>query len=347
MYKLPLWDTASRTVTGESGLFRGTKPVRLLYSAEKILKLYNPTLGTVYTQDVHFTHTPGSDLIYPVLGSGICGIEEAEIFPDPANAAPYPALNANAVIGGPEGKLLLFDNGTFFARHQFNVDYQATADTVFLELPAPVYGTLERFTAGLKAGTTMTVNLIGDSISEGFNSSEFVKCPPWAPPYLYIFAQALKRRFHTHVHARNSAISGTCSEQAFKIEERWLEPPCDLLIIAYGMNDIVGKTPEEYGAQIKKIMERKRSVHPETEFLLVSSMTRNPIWLTPCDEKAQLFADELKKLAGPGCAVADVHAFWCQLLKKKDFYDLTGNGVNHPNDYGHRVYNAVLENIFS
>ena len=42
-----------------------------------------------------------------------------------------------------------------------------------------------------------------------------------------------------------------------------------------------------------------------------------------------------------------IHDFWCRLLEKKDFYDLTGNGVNHPNDYGHRVYNAVLENIFS
>ena len=47
------------------------------------------------------------------------------------------------------------------------------------------------------------------------------------------------------------------------------------------MQNYHGKTPEEYGAQIKKIMERKRSVHPETEFLLVSSMTRNPICIEP------------------------------------------------------------------
>ena len=87
MYKLPLWDTANRTVFGEPGLFRGTQPVRLLYPAEKILKLYNPTLGTTYIRNVHFTHTPGSDLIYPVPGSGICGIKESEIFPDPASAA--------------------------------------------------------------------------------------------------------------------------------------------------------------------------------------------------------------------------------------------------------------------
>ena len=347
MYMTPLWDKTTRTVYGESGLFKGTQPVRLLYPAEKILKLYNPTLEVTYTQNVHFTHTPGSDLIYPVPGSGICGIGESDIFPDPADAAPYPALNANAVTGGPDGKYLIFDNGTFFARHQFNVDYTAAAGSCFLELPPPVYGSVERFTAGLKSGRTMHLNLVGDSISEGFNSSEFVKCPPWAPPYLNILAQSLKKRFKTHVHARNSAISGTCSEEAFKIEERWLTMPCDLLIIAYGMNDMFGKTAEEYAVQIKKIMDAKKSVHPETEFILVSSMTRNPIWHTPCDELARSFADELKKLSGPGCAVADVHSFWCKLLEKKDFYDLTGNGVNHPNDYGHRVYHAVLETLFA
>jgi hypothetical protein len=30
------------------------------------------------------------------------------------------------------------------------------------------------------------------------------------------------------------------------------------------------------------------------------------------------------------------------LLKRKSFYDLTGNGVNHPNDFGHCVYAQTL-----
>lgn len=29
-------------------------------------------------------------------------------------------------------------------------------------------------------------------------------------------------------------------------------------------------------------------------------------------------------------------------MKAKNFLDLTGNGVNHPNDFGHRVYARVL-----
>jgi hypothetical protein len=30
------------------------------------------------------------------------------------------------------------------------------------------------------------------------------------------------------------------------------------------------------------------------------------------------------------------------LLRHKSFYDLTGNGVNHPNDFGHVIYAQTI-----
>jgi hypothetical protein len=33
------------------------------------------------------------------------------------------------------------------------------------------------------------------------------------------------------------------------------------------------------------------------------------------------------------------------MLKYKRDWDLTGNGVNHPNDFGHRVYAQVLSTL--
>ena len=41
-----------------------------------------------------------------------------------------------------------------------------------------------------------------------------------------------------------------------------------------------------------------------------------------------------QKIAG---VLADMTSIWEALLKRKTFYDLTGNGVNHPNDFGHCV----------
>ncbi|MBQ9754361.1 MAG: SGNH/GDSL hydrolase family protein [Lentisphaeria bacterium] len=347
MYTRPLWDPQSRLVYGESGLFKGSEGVKLLFPAEEILHLYNPSLEKEYLPGVHFNHTPGSDLITPVSGSGICGLGPDGIFPAPETAILFPKPGANAIGGGPDGKLVIFDNAHFFAYHQFNVDYRAVKGTVFPEIPVPAAPLLPRCRAALKAGKTINAILIGDSISEGYNATEFVKVPPFAPPYFHIFVQKLMKKFHTHINARNGAIGGTGCRHAFSITSRWLEAPCDLLVIAYGMNDLNAMTPEEYKDQLRRIMDAKRAVHPETEFILVAPMTRNPIWLGESLEISRRFAEVLQELVSPSCAVADVFTLWTKILEKKDFYDLTGNGVNHPNDYGHRIYSAVLENIFN
>ena len=35
------------------------------------------------------------------------------------------------------------------------------------------------------------------------------------------------------------------------------------------------------------------------------------------------------------------------MLKIKKFYDLTMNGINHPNDFGQRVYAHVVLQLFN
>ncbi len=56
------------------------------------------------------------------------------------------------------------------------------------------------------------------------------------------------------------------------------------------------------------------------------------------------YRDELKKLATENAALADLTEVWTILLEHKHDLDLTGNGLNHPNDFGHRLYaQAILE----
>ncbi len=51
-----------------------------------------------------------------------------------------------------------------------------------------------------------------------------------------------------------------------------------------------------------------------------------------------------ESLAGAGASVvlADVTSVWKEVLRRKKFADLSGNGVNHPNDFGHRIYTEVI-----
>jgi hypothetical protein len=50
------------------------------------------------------------------------------------------------------------------------------------------------------------------------------------------------------------------------------------------------------------------------------------------------YRDQLASFVGPGVALADLTRVWEEQLKSKHDLDLTGNGLNHPNDYGHRLY---------
>ena len=112
------------------------------------------------------------------------------------------------------------------------------------------------------------------------------------------------------------------------------------------MNDYARLTPEKFQENICRIIAEKKAVHPETEFLLLTSMTGNPQWCHTPEGCETPFAEKVKMLSAENIAIADVRALWRKLLERKDFYDLTGNGVNHPNDYGHRVYAAVLTALF-
>ncbi|MCX5670521.1 MAG: hypothetical protein NTU94_04270 [Planctomycetota bacterium] len=44
--------------------------------------------------------------------------------------------------------------------------------------------------------------------------------------------------------------------------------------------------------------------------------------------------------------MADVTSPWLELLKRKPFSDLSGNNINHPNNFGHRVYAEVICQLF-
>ena len=54
----------------------------------------------------------------------------------------------------------------------------------------------------------------------------------------------------------------------------------------------------------------------------------------------------LKSITRPNVILADITTLWEKLLTRKNFADLSGNNVNHPNDFGHRLYTEVLFTIF-
>ena len=81
------------------------------------------------------------------------------------------------------------------------------------------------------------------------------------------------------------------------------------------------------------------------ESILVASMLGNRNWTTLKHELFPQYRDAVAELCEPGIALADMTSLWTEFLKRKQDWDLTGNGVNHPNDFGHRVYAQVLSTL--
>ena len=117
----------------------------------------------------------------------------------------------------------------------------------------------------------------------------------------------------------------------------------DVFICAFGMNDASGLIPPEtFAATIRQMIDQLHAANPDCDVILVSPMPANPEWKHAQPPLYPAYAKAMKTLAGPGCVVADVTSVWLALLARKGVLDLSGNGLNHPNDFGHRVYADVV-----
>jgi acyl-CoA thioesterase I len=76
--------------------------------------------------------------------------------------------------------------------------------------------------------------------------------------------------------------------------------------------------------------------------VIVSPMLPNPDADPRVMPRFAAYRDALARLSGRGVVLADVTTLWTQLLVRKTYYDVTGNGLNHPNDFGHRLYAQVI-----
>ena len=265
-------------------------------------------------------------------------INETDLFPPTDSPHSYKHR-----VGHPEQNLL-YRPGRWFHDRDVEITYirQHTDDEVAIE--GPCYGSLPLTIARLKAGSPLMIGISGDSISTGLDASVMTAAPPFQPGYPDLVAAQLRVLSDSDVTLRNRAVAGwSVANGIADLDNQLLEKP-DLIIVAYGMNDVGRKDPDWYSDQTRMIIERAQAANPEIEILLVATMLGNREWIHTPREMFPLYRDKLKALVAPGVALADVTAVWDYLSQHKHELDLTGNGLNHPNDFGHRLYaQAILQ----
>ena len=343
LYMQPIWQ--GRTVHHESIMLLedpdGHIPdVPLLYQADEIYRVRSADLQTDYVPDIDFRLVNGK-LFVPPLSTLPRTRHDDYYLKEKVEGHSFPLNPAVSRVMGSD--YIAFAEGAVFHQKQLAVTY-AHHDAFPGEIPSYQGSLLPRTIARLQTRDSLNVLVYGDSIATGANASGRSKAAPFMPGWFDLLIETLRTAYHhPSIHLTNTSVGGTTSrwgaDQALARASR--HKP-DLAIIGFGMNDGSGRVrPEDYLANIQLIMDRIRSAQPECEFILIATMLPNievsTFWGLQKDYRPGLLA-----MQRDGVAVADMTAMHESLLLRKRYFDMTGNNVNHPNDFLARVYAQVL-----
>lgn len=324
---------------GESVLFikddDGNAHASAVFPMEQLLSITNAAGDVTYDEGRDFTWSEGSREIRLTPNSRIVSSKPADLL-RPANTQQFHLVHRNG-----QGDIY-FGAKLEYQRLQTCVTYKHAADAWQGEGPNFNAASLPKTLAKLRGGEPLRILLIGDSISTGCNASGWAGGPPFQPAYPELLKSVLEHKYTSKISLTNLSVGGMATPWLLTMLDKVIAEKPDLVIIAFGMNDAAGRPAAEYQANTRTAIAKIKSQLPDTEFILVATMIGNQDWVALKPELFPAYRDALRELCGPGIALADVTSVWSELLKVKTHYDFTGNGVNHPNDFGHRIYAQVI-----
>ena len=119
----------------------------------------------------------------------------------------------------------------------------------------------------------------------------------------------------------------------------------DLLFVHFGVNDNgAGMSKNMYSDNIEYIVSKVKAALPDCEIVLIKCSTPNPV-----SYDSDVFKDYWTKLDNicenySGVSSLDMYDLSLEILKTKKYMDITGNGINHLNDYSARLYSMAMLN---
>ncbi len=335
----PFWNGSS--MDREPVLFvqqPGTKvsTARLLFVPTRIISITSGNGLQRFDEGRDYIWTPGSDTLTLTQNSRI----PFKTFPELHPRIGSPGSLGETIDG--QSSLFFAEGGAVFQSLQVNVTYDHDEKWTGA-IPPAASSKLGHTMARLKAKAPLRILVLGDSISAGYCASETFGGPPYQPPFTGLVAETLHVEYGSPVTVKNLSVGGMDSTWGVITASKVAVEHPDLAIIAFGMNDAsAGEPAAVYSRNIHAIIDTVRKTNPDTDFILVATMTGNPEWNKSNAKLYTEYLNELLKLEGPGVAVANITSLWREMLKTKNYLDLTGNGINHPNDFGHRAYAQVI-----
>ncbi len=334
----PFW--VGEVVEGESVLFIREQPdgearASVLFPIQDVLAVRNSVGDVTYENGRDYVWDPGSREIVLPAGSRIVSRTPEELR-RPAGSQQYALTHRD---GNGE---ILFGGRLEYAEMQTCITYRHEPGLWTTPVPRFDPQALPRTIGRLIRREPLSIVTLGDSISAGANASALFDAAPYQPAYPELVRHELAERFGGTVEMTNLAVGGTDTDWGLTQIEQVVAAEPHVVILAFGMNDSASRSPESYQQNTHDMIAAIREKLPDCEFILVASMRGNRDWVQLQHEHFPQYRDALAELVEPGIALADLTSIWNGFLELKQDWDQTGNGVNHPNDFGHRVYAQVI-----
>ncbi|MCQ6960761.1 SGNH/GDSL hydrolase family protein [Mucilaginibacter aquariorum] len=251
-----------------------------------------------------------------------------------------------SMAGKAPGTFVLFSENAYFSARQVSVTYIPEKRRKWSG-PVPVYqeSNLPLTLNKLSAKKQLNIVFYGNSIETGYNASGFEDVAPYMPVWPELVVYHLRSVYGAQVTYTNTSVAGKLAKWGLdSVSTRVTAYHPDLVVIGFGMNDgSENISPGQFREQINGIMNSVSAINPETEFILIAPMLPNPD-AVQCGLQGRYKA-ELAKLVKKGVALADLTGVHAALLKRKSYQDMTGNNVNHPNDYLARWYAQMINGL--
>lgn len=347
---VPVWQTnviynEQLMITEKDGVTQG----KLLYKPARVISVKDTTLKKEYEEGKDYIIN--GDTITLPSGSSI------PVFKDEWSKginvpSAYPLGDAGTgyqMVGS-----LLYTESSLIWGNYIHVTYvydpaDFNRDTV-KKYDGELYGLENK----IKNKQDIKMTVFGDSISEGCSSSELWNHEPKCPPYAKLVKEGIEEFGGISVELTNISVGGKDSSWASEdaqLASLTASAP-DLLIIGFGTNDAYSAVESgKYRRNINKIVETAKSVNSECQIIIIAPFPSND----KTAESQELIVSELKKVISEDaktekwldiCLVDMYHAVK-PMLEKKNYYEISANDINHPNDFIHRYYAMnVLSAIF-
>ena len=342
----PLWETdtvyrETFAMIEEDGMVKAPflfPPERILcvesydgetaYKQERDYKVEDGNL--VLTKDSSIPHTGWGTFFYDTEEEARQALEKSHFGLDfgPVAAANGKFINLEP-IGHPE----------LVTKWQTAVTYTTTGKR-FHAVQKSNMESLPRLQEKVAKKEPVKIVLFGDSICCGFDCSGKYGQQPGQPVWAKLLLHRIEEKWDSSVSFHNTSLSGMDTEWAIEnAYNRAGRYQPDLVILGFGMNDRCGM--EEYREKTQRLIDAIKKDSPQTEVLLVSTTLPNPLCGTPpmyFMAHQEEYAEALRGLCREGVGLADVQEVHREINTRKRYIDLTGNWLNHPNDFLARLY---------